>query len=177
MNGNHWAVLSTIGCIANQVRYFDSAYTSLSPNVECIIAQLFSQETNCEIKVDVMAMATQKGSSDCGLYAIAVSTALANDIDPVTLVYHQDDMRAHFGYCLEKKKMEVFTVLKTRRITNHIVYTVMIYLCPICQKCDNGTRMVQCEVCNRWYHDSCIPKYDEEKDWYCSTCSTNASKH
>ena len=76
-------------------------------------------------------MAPQKRSHDCGLYAIAVATALANNIDPVNHVFYQDDMRSHLGDCLEGKKMEVFTVLKTHRLTNCIVHTVTIFLCPI----------------------------------------------
>jgi len=37
----------------------------------------------------------QKGSTDCGLFAIAVMTSLAHKEDPSTIKYDQDKVRQH----------------------------------------------------------------------------------
>ena len=79
---NHWAVLTTIGCTKQcQARYYDSSYTALTTDTEKIVYHLMPT-TTFQIEVQIMRMSKQVGSSDCGLYAIAVATALAFGIDP-----------------------------------------------------------------------------------------------
>ena len=173
---DHWAVLSSIGCtLCNQVRYYDSAYTSLSADTEQIISHLIwpSRFNLHDTEVHIMMMSKQVGCTECGRYAIAVSTALAFGEDPSQLVFNQEDMRAHLADCLAKQKMKLFPVQKTRRISNPIITSLKIFVCPVCEQCDDGNRMVQCESCNKWHHDSCVPKYDVHKVWLCPSCCTS----
>ena len=46
----------------------------------------------------------QAGSSDCGVFAIAIATALAFGTDPLDLIFHQTEMIEHLAQCLEKKE-------------------------------------------------------------------------
>lgn len=49
------------------------------------------------MKIEIADMQVQKGSADCGLFAIAIATSLLYDIN---LSYNQDKMRDHLLYCL-----------------------------------------------------------------------------
>ena len=40
--------------------------------------------------------------NDCGLYAIAITTALAHTIDPATVIFDQAMMRSHLIKCTEE---------------------------------------------------------------------------
>jgi hypothetical protein len=113
----------------------------------------------------------QGGSTDCGLYAIAIATALAHGEDPSHLVFHQQDMRSHLIDCLSNKKLLLFPVLKKQqRILKKVQDTVTLYLCPVCKETDYGDPMVCCDKCNNWFHDFCVPPYDKSQSWYCSSC-------
>ena len=168
VNNNHWAVLSTLANVS-AVSYYDSAYNKLSVTTQQTIATLLSP-SNGQVTVNIMDIAKQKGCTDCGLYAIAVATALAHKIDPVTLVFRQDEMRSHLQECFEKQKLQPFPILKTRRPKLSCISTVVIYICLICRSVDDGSKMVYCEECKNWFHDSCISEYNEDIDWYCSNC-------
>ncbi len=50
----------------------------------------------------------QKGSKDCGLYAIAWAYELANGNRPECIAFEQTRMRAHLMACFEKRKMSHF---------------------------------------------------------------------
>ena len=47
------------------------------------------------------------------------------------------------------------------------------YICPQCDKPDNGTPMIGCDKCDQWYHWQCvginIPPKDEDS-WFCPQC-------
>ena len=45
----------------------------------------------------------QKGSTDCGPFAIAVMTSLAHKEDPSTAKYDQNKMRQHLMDCFSNK--------------------------------------------------------------------------
>ena len=171
INSNHWVVLSKIG--STSICYYDSLYNYLSLDAEKVIAQLFKMCTCTNVvDVDIMSVGKQSGSTDCGLYAIALSTALTFGIDPTTLHFYQEDMRSHLTECLEKKIMKLFPVLKTRRRAKRVSKTVTIFICPKCKRTDDGTKIVQCQSCNMWYHNTCVLEYNDDEDWYCS-CTTN----
>ena len=69
-----------------------------------------------------------------------------------------------------RQHLTQFPTKKTRRTTNSILSTVTVYVCPACKLTENGIDMVQCEQCEIWYHDPCVPKYDKDKEWFCPTC-------
>lgn len=43
--------------------------------------------------------------------------------------------------------------------------------CGVCRQADNS-RMVQCDVCDMWYHYDCVNVDDSirDKDWSCNKC-------
>ena len=99
VHNNHWAVIMTLGCDLqeNTICYYDSSYTELLYNTEMVISRLMPEKP--EIKVDVMKLTKKIESNDCGLYAIAIATALAYEVDPSTLLFEQNEMRTHLANC------------------------------------------------------------------------------
>ena len=150
--------------------YYDSSYTSLSTEAEKIIFKLLPT-TTYKIDIEIMKMTKQVGSSDCGLYALAVATALAFRIDPTAITFNQDDMRSHLSECFEKQTISLFPIKKKCRVVNNVFKKITIFMCPTCVMPDNGSEiMVQCDSCDRWYHNSCVPKYDPHTEWNCPAC-------
>ena len=57
------------------------------------------------LKFEIADMQVQKGSTDCGVFAIAVATSLLYGINPS---YKQDKMRDHLLCCLDSGSLSVF---------------------------------------------------------------------
>ena len=55
----------------------------------------------------------QQSVSDCGLFAAAVSTALAFEVNPSDMRWDQSLMRAHLSRCLVDHHLTLFSTLKT----------------------------------------------------------------
>ena len=124
-----------------------------------------------------MKITKQVGSNDCGLYAIAVATLLAHDVDPTTVIFEQNEMRSHLAECFMRQRMKLFPTKKKTRVTNSVLKKVIIFVCPICGMPEGSpdeeskeSEMVQCDKCDVWHHSSCVPIYDKDKEWYCQTC-------
>ena len=73
-----------------------------------------------------MSVVKQSGYTDCGLFAIAISTALAHGLHPTGLHFRREDMRSHLCECLETKAITLFPILKTHRKTNFIQQFLLV---------------------------------------------------
>ncbi len=175
---DHWAVMTMKDeADIDHVKYYDSAYSNISLETQNTMTQLLPPEF-FKLHVSIMATAKQSGSTDCGLYAIAILTALAYSMDPSNLIFHQEDMRTHLVNCLKTKRMIPFPTMKTRRLKNIVIKNVTIYVCPTCKKLenDNSEQMLGCDRCDNWYHDSCITAQTDtvtgknEDEWFCTNC-------
>ena len=86
---HHRIVVSTVGCTKDKIEVYDSLQMKPNLYTQTAIAQ-YLRSQSFKIKV-----ATQKGSTDCGLYAIVMMTSLAYNENPVTIIYNQQDMRVY----------------------------------------------------------------------------------
>ena len=77
-----WLTVSTLGQAKDgEVTVYGSLYSTLSLHVKKHIAAML-HTTARKIKVNMMDIHLQAGTSDCGLFAIASATALAHGIQP-----------------------------------------------------------------------------------------------
>ena len=168
-SNSHWATLEVC---SGDVHLYDSAYTSAVDHTLKIIAQLLHSKESC-IQVQVMNTAKQKGSTDCGLYAIATLTCLALNVDPTSVVFDQEQLRTHLIRCLEKEEISEFPVIKRRRPASRVTKIEICLVYCYCRLPDNEEKMVLCEKCEEWFHLDCIDTPDLpscDSSWYCATC-------
>ena len=104
---NHWL---TSTCRKGVVKVYDSLWmTNISPSVLLQLGAKYREKARRgSLDVDICHVEHQRGSSDCGLYAVAYATDLANGIDPLKMSYSSEEMRPHFIKCLERSKLIPF---------------------------------------------------------------------
>ena len=108
---DHWLVVTNIGVPrGGVVLVYDSLYKCLTTSTELQIASIVNT-SQPKISTEFMDVRKQFGSSDCGVYA----TALSLGQDPGTLVFSQSEMRRHLFKMLKEKKLIMFPVLKKKR--------------------------------------------------------------
>jgi len=174
----HWVAISTIGCSANTVHWFDSLHGIPSAHHEKIIADLL-QCTNKYIQIDIMNVDVQEGNADCGLFALANITAVLNKVDVSGIKFDQKQMRQHLVSCFEKKSPEIFPV-RCGRPKRHrkILKSYKLYIYCTCHLPDDRSLMIECTTCKQWFHKSCIksPKSRSELkndiSWKCTSCAS-----
>ena len=102
--GDHWLVMTTIGCSDSEVKIFDSAYSSIDEETSKLVYKLLGRLAN----ITVVGIPKQLGGQDCGQFAIAIATSLATGGDPAEVVYDQAAMRAHLVKCFENLCLSPF---------------------------------------------------------------------
>ena len=109
--GNHWLVVSTIGCSAGAVKVYDSLYSSLDKATEGLICKVFAADA---ANIRIEQGPKQSGVKDCGLFAIATATLLAAGENPASIAFIQCDMRAHLLKCFEAFHLSPFPMQHTK---------------------------------------------------------------
>lgn len=171
VQGNHW--MTVAGGSPSMVHVYDSMYNFTTPETKMQVASILcSAEHRITFKVHKIQF--QKGTMDCGLFAIAYATDLAFGNDPASFNYEQGALRTHFVNCISNDELVPFpkeVIGYTRPKTE----SINIY-CS-CRLPDNYVeKMVKCITCNEWYHKSCeeIPASvfnNVKKLWKCLKCS------
>ena len=85
---------------------YDLWFTRLDAETRATIMKMFGLKKARDIIM--MSMQQQAGSTDCGVFAIAVVTSLAHDEDPSEIKYIQEEMRQHLLECITKEDLICF---------------------------------------------------------------------
>jgi hypothetical protein len=75
---DHWVLASNLACDSNEVVVYDSLFESVDQETEDVLINLFEHDGH--LKVSMGKMQKQKGSNDCGLFAIAMCTSIVFDV-------------------------------------------------------------------------------------------------
>ena len=174
-NINHWIVISTMGCMRNEIKIYDSLQTTLTLQSEIVIAR-YLHSISSHIIMKYMDVSAQTGSTECGLYAIAYMTALAHGQDPTMIVFDQNSLRRHLGECFENGHIKPFPLIKNRRTKERVKREKTISIYCICRLPESeNSPMVQCDTCKQWYHFECLnistDTITEECNWSCQKCT------
>ena len=102
----HWITTSTKWCKDNQVAVYDSVFVRLDAETRTTIMKMFRLKKTKDIIM--MPMQKQDGSTDCGVFAIAVMTSLAYEEDPSRVEYNQMQLRQHLSDCITKGNLVCF---------------------------------------------------------------------
>ena len=85
-HGNHWIAISIVNCeTGTDLCLYDSSYSDLTLNTRKVLAK-FVKTAKSSVSVNIVG---QIGGSDCGLFAIAFITHIAN---PCCYVFKQQTM-------------------------------------------------------------------------------------
>lgn len=103
----HWVVATTINCIHDEVKVYDSLFQYLDQTSLKCIEKMFKQD-DFSPQIKMSQCRKQKGSKDCGVYAIAFATAIAFGQNPGRQNFKQEEMRAHLVNCFNKNQISVF---------------------------------------------------------------------
>ena len=124
-----------------------------------------------------MNVQMQAGGNDCGIFAIAFTTALVFAEQPVCFSFNQPEMRKHLHECFIKRQMSMFPVKRSRHSQVSAKRTEEV---PVYCKCRMpelpGLQWIQCSKCGGWYHvETCVrvPKKQLRVNhcpWYCHQC-------
>ena len=171
---SHWIAVSDVCCSRGEVVVYDSAYNSLDLNCK---KQLFSlmQPTSNSVRIHLANIQRQPNASDCGLFAIACATELANKKDPTHCWWNVHQMRQHLKNCLEEGTIEPFPLQKPRRIPiGRVLKKSMeeLVYCVCRMPNDRSIPMIACDSCKAWFHQKCvsISKDMKAKNWLCYNC-------
>ena len=118
----------------------------------------------------------QDRTEDCRLFAIAFAAMLASkksNQDPVQAVINQSVMRRELLESFQEMDMKQFvtnvvTVDKKKKAKALHRWTRKLHC--ICHMPDNGSNMVACSKCKKWYHEECLQSDCRRKDWLCREC-------
>ena len=94
---DHWIVASTLSG-GSAVQVYDTVYGDIDETTKACLLQIFGSS-----KYTMVSIPRQVGGRDCGVYAIAIITALAYGKDPSTISFKQSTMRSHLVSCLDKQ--------------------------------------------------------------------------
>ena len=101
-NGScHWVAIS---CVDGHVSLYDNRDIGLTPTLREQIACLCPDLT----ALSWAHLQSQRGSSDCGLFAIANCVEGASGRDPADCFFDQGQMRAHLAACLKGERLTQF---------------------------------------------------------------------
>ncbi len=102
--GDHWIVACSVGCADGEVNVYDSVYSKVDGATQQVILNLFHPRTT----IKVVNAQKQEGGADCGLFALANAAAIAHGVDPTTIRFKQEAMRAHLAKCFKENKLTLF---------------------------------------------------------------------
>ena len=109
---HHWIVVSNMECKKGVVNVYDSLFTFLDDETLGIIKNYFGdQSTKRKVQSNMAKVQKQKGTKDCGVYAVAFLTSLAYHHDPAEIQYCQDQLRSHLCDCFTKGKLVPFPLI------------------------------------------------------------------
>ena len=160
---DHWVTIEIVS--EEEVHIYDSLFKK--PNYY-IIKQITSiLRSRChQVKLLLEKVQYQRNTVDCGVYAIAFLTDLCHKINPSTCHYAESKiLRSHLINCFQEGIMTPFpssSATKSRPTTMNIkLYCScrMPYVLEHVKKqdvpSDEDTKMVQCMICDNWYHPTC----------------------
>ena len=129
------------------------------------------------IVLNFIDVTCQKGSNDCGLFAIAYAMSICCAKMPGKLVFDQNLMRCHLLNCLETKKIEEFPVKKEHRNSEKVTCedAVMVHCSCRMPKTEDDNDKVTCTSCGELFHNHICVEHPDlcslQEKWMCNNCS------
>ena len=172
--GSHWLTVSNVLCEPNCVNVYDSAYSTIHEDTQSQICS-FVRPNSDTLTINMPNFQRQPNGRDCGIFAIAVATELANGRDPSFCYWDVARMRPHLIESLEGGRIEPFPQKTHRRVPlgNKLKKTISVKIYCVCRMTNFPKKaMVKCAQCRQWFHNGCMGLDEDEVEdtWYCNSC-------
>ena len=105
---NHWIVACNLRRKDNIIEIYDSLYTTSTTKTRSLIGNLFQPLPGKNPLIKITKTQKQVGGRDCGVFAIAMVTAVLHGYDPELVRFSQRSMRNHLMKCLEAQSLTPF---------------------------------------------------------------------
>ena len=138
VRNDHWITISTINCLPGVVNVYDSMHRRVPLATKNIIADLLQSQKK-SIILKYANIQIQEGGNDCGLFAIAIATAICNGDKPELLEFDQKMMRRHFLKCLQDQVILPFPSQEVVRDSDFYDMEDVEIFC-VCRQMDNGRK-------------------------------------
>ena len=128
VGGNYWISLVNVDCEPYNWKVYDSlGYENEA--LKCSLKKLYPNSDVIWIKKEKVQR--QKGSNDCGLFALAFLFCVCLGINPVDYKFNQCEMRSHYLNCLHTNSITVFpgeiVREKSSRIKKNLQFEILGY--------------------------------------------------
>ena len=162
------------------ISVYDSKFNQHSSEQLDIQLSLLYGTQSKSLKVVVQPIQQQRGVSDCGVFAISVCIALANDVDPCELRWRQANMRNHLRKCIESERLSTPPTVPSRlgkKIQTNLKHEYVIKLWCLCRLPEFAFRnMIMCPECKQWFHKPCVGLEDVTQKVLLFTCKECKNK-
>lgn len=113
----HQCIASNISCAKNDVKIYDSVFSSLDLETQSICINLFDNAKKSKLTYEPVQK--EEGGDDCGVFSIAFAIALAHGVNPVSVHFVQSHMHQHLLQCYEQKSLTPFTIIQNINIASY----------------------------------------------------------
>jgi hypothetical protein len=153
----HWVCTCSLkGSSAVMVMDSMALFLSLNNSTILQISKIY-RVPNSTLEIRTVSVQQQKGSSDCGVFAVAYAVEVCLGRNPQYARFDQTRMRNHLYECLTEGVMKPFprSDYETLPRPSPLVLHIKIY-CECRMPEDYDENMVCCDGCEDWYHMSCV---------------------
>eukprot|EP00731_Ephydatia_muelleri_P000823 Em0001g823a len=176
VSDSHWVTSARLG---GTVTLFDcrKVGSHISSTLTHQLCQVY-RTSICEsagnsfLAVNVATVQKQRGSDDCGVFAIAFAlhAALGHCLEEIE--FDQATMRDHLLKCYTTRNITSFPTKKVKRASHTLIMNIDVF-CS-CQMPDTYGDMMQCGLCEQWFHIKCVGLHSlpsNAEEWNCSLCT------
>eukprot|EP00731_Ephydatia_muelleri_P032772 Em0024g316a len=176
VSDSHWVTSARLG---GTVTLFDCCKVGshISSTLTHQLCQVY-RTSICEsagnsfLAVNVATIQKQRGSDDCGVFAIAFAlhAALGHCLEEIE--FDQATMRDHLLKCYTTRNFTSFPTKKVKRASHTLIMNIDVF-CS-CQMPDTYGDMMQCGLCEQWFHIKCVGLHSlpsNAEEWNCSLCT------
>ena len=152
----------------------DSCQNNTTDQTVLQMAKIYGEEKD-KLQITSLPVQQQKGSHDCGLFAIAYAIEICtNNNKLMSLRLDQGKMRVYLKESLECGRLDPFPRTRSKVVRCPEI-TESFNLYCICHMPDFlDTQMIQCDGCYSWYHKVCTNlKKKTPREWYCAKCTVH----